>query len=542
MSGLPEIAMTSQTEIELKFLVPQAARARVAAELARGSGPFERVSLAAMYLDTDDRRIARAAMAWRVRREGRRWIQTLKGGTANMLERFEHEVIRPDATPDASEHAGTTLGDELISILRQAQADGVEAGVRFRTQVRCTTRRIRARGAVVEVALDEGHVISADARLRIREIEIELVSGSPVAMLVLAERWRKRFGLIYDPRSKAERGDRLAEGMPYPPVRKASVPDYPVDASAIGAFGCVLDECLSQITRNAIGLIDGDPGQRIEHVHQLRVGIRRLRSALRSFRGWVPSPPEQLEQGLRSLFLVLGMARESDVLGTGVMADLGKVDGPPVTLPPIPAGPDPAVAVAAADTQHMLLGWIAWRVAMARPCVDMALKADATPPDAQEPAAGDADPSAGQAPEAVRADHEDPQAFHRNAERRLRRWHARIAADWKSFDELDEAGLHALRKRIKRQRYAVECFSPFMRKRHVRRYLGVLAAIQDRMGELNDLFVARTRFRALTPSDPAAWFALGWLAARITEQRALAKPELGRLAKAGLPAASRVKG
>ena len=33
----------------------------------------------------------------------------------------------------------------------------------------------------------------------------------------------------------------------------------------------------------------------------------------------------------------------------------------------------------------------------------------------------------------------------------------------------------------------------------------------------------------------------GWLAARITEQRALAKPELGRLAKAGLPAASRVK-
>lgn len=31
----------------------------------------------------------------------------------------------------------------------------------------------------------------------------------------------------------------------------------------------------------------------------------------------------------------------------------------------------------------------------------------------------------------------------------------RIVADWKAFDTLDEAGLHALRKRIKRQRYAV---------------------------------------------------------------------------------------
>jgi hypothetical protein len=36
-------------------------------------------------------------------------------------------------------------------------------------------------------------------------------------------------------------------------------------------------------------------------------------------------------------------------------------------------------------------------------------------------------------------------------------------------------------------------------------------------------------------SDPAAWFALGWLAARIAEVRALAKPELGRLAKVDPP-------
>ena len=47
------------------------------------------------------------------------------------------------------------------------------------------------------------------------------------------------------------------------------------------------------------------------------------------------------------------------------------------------------------------------------------------------------------------------------------------------------------------------------------RYLDPLTAIQDRMGALTDLFVARDRCQAITPADPGAWYALGWLAARI---------------------------
>ena len=69
--------------------------------MARALATLERRSLAAMYLDTPDRRLAQQGIAWRLRREGRRWVQTLKAGGANALERFEHEVLRPDATPDA---------------------------------------------------------------------------------------------------------------------------------------------------------------------------------------------------------------------------------------------------------------------------------------------------------------------------------------------------------------------------------------------------------------------------------------------------------
>jgi len=508
----------TQTEIELKFLVPAAARVALLAEMSRGSATPQRISLAAMYLDTSDRRLAKSGIAWRLRREGRRWVQTLKSGGANALERFEHEVTRPDASHEAALHAGSATGDKLVALLRDAAAEGTELGVRFQTEMRRTSRKLRVRGAVVEVAFDEGRVLSQEANQRIREVEFELVSGSAAAMLALAERWRKRFGLLLEPRSKAARGDRLAQGSAYPPLRKASRPDYSDEATAAQAFGTVLDECLAHITHNTIGLIEGDPALRVEHVHQLRVGIRRLRSALRSFAGWVPSPPAHLVEGLRALFATLGQSRDRDVLDSGVAALLAELGAPPLAVPASVGCPNPADTVRAGETQGLLLAWIAWRAALAE----------------QSPPTLEAAPTEGDTAAPQQAD-DDAAAFHRKAERRLRRWHRRIVADWAAFDELDDTGLHALRKRIKRQRYAVEFLAPVLRRRSIERYLKPLAAIQDRMGELNDLFVARASYQALVATDPAAWFALGWLAARIADVRLLAKPELGRLAKVDPP-------
>lgn len=539
-------------EVELKFLVPRVAVAAVKAEMARATATCQRISLAALYLDTEDRRLAEAGLAWRVRREGRRWVQTLKSGSANAMERFEHEVVRPDASHDASQHAGSATGDRLIAVLHRARKDGVELGVRYRTEVRRTLRKVRTRGALVELAFDEGRLVAGDASARISELEFELVSGSMAGMLALAERWRKRFGLIFDPRSKAERGDRLADGSPFPKLRKAGAVRYPVTASAHEAFGTVIDECLAQITRNAIGLIEGDPARRVEHVHQLRVGIRRLRSALRSFGGWTQPPPAELVAGLRSVFDMLGKARDSDVLGSGVVAELAGVGAPPLTWPATAAGPDPVEAVRAAEAQATFLAWIAWRSVLAEPGRGGPGVSPPPPSTDETLPAGDADGadvlSSLQASPLASADvrgsaslgePDDGQTFRREAERRLRRWHRRIVAGWKVFDDLDEAGLHALRKRIKRQRYAVEFFAPVLRRRDVRHYLAVLAALQEHMGQLNDLFVARRRYQALVESDPAAWFALGWLAARIAALRTLTGPDLGRLAKENPPRARR---
>ena len=523
--------MTVPIEIEVRFSVPAKVRGALATDLARGSSSLSRESLTADYLDTPDRRLARAGLAWRLRREGRRWVQTLKAGglgDSGPLERFEHEVIRPDATHDAKAHAGTAVGDRLVAILERARQDGIEPEVRFRSEIRRTTRRMRTRGAVVELSFDEGRLVADGHTQRVRELEFELVSGSATSMLALAERWRRKFGLVLEPRSKAERGDRLAEGADRPALRKAMKPKYPATVGAAEAFGAVASECLDHIIRNAAGLSAGDAALRVGQVHQLRVGIRRLRSALRVFDGWVAPPPESLVDGLRDLFATLGRARDSDVLSTGVASELVAAGAPALTLPLDGAVVDPAEVAASDATQRLLLSWIAWRTG----------PAEAPPAAPAAPASDDAPAlvtdGGPEAPDsATEADH--VARFHRDAAKRLRRWHERFRVDWNSFATLDDEALHSLRKRIKRQRYAVEFLAPVLRRRGVERYLKPLVALQERMGELNDLLVARTRYQALVDSDPAGWFAVGWLAARIASERAAVEPRLRDMVKAEPP-------
>jgi triphosphatase len=375
-----------------------------------------------------------------------------------------------------------------------AQADGLEAGVQFQTRVRRLSRRVRTRGAVVEIALDEGRLLAGGAARRLCEVGFELVSGSPAALLALAERWRARFGLVFEPRHKAERGRALACGRPDAPLRKAAKPRYAKDSTPVEALGTVLDECLDHIGRNVIGLAEGEPAQRGEHVHQCRVGIRRLRSALKAFGDGVGKPPPELVDGLRQLFGALGTMRDRDVLSGGVAAELARAGAPPLALPGAADNGDPAALARAGDTQRLLLAWIAWRAGLAP-----AGAADGAP-------------------------------LKRLARQRLRRWHKRLAVAAQAFDELDDAGLHALRKRVKRQRYAVEFFAPLLPRQAAARHRCTLAAAQQALGSINDLAVARAGYKDLVARDSAAWFAVGWLTARIAEARRRARAGLGALA------------
>jgi CHAD domain-containing protein len=84
---------------------------------------------------------------------------------------------------------------------------------------------------------------------------------------------------------------------------------------------------------------------------------------------------------------------------------------------------------------------------------------------------------------------------------------------------------------VKRQRYAVEFFMPLLPRKAAARHRRALAAAQQSLGRINDLAVARAAYQGLVARDPAAWFAVGWLTARLAEARDRAREELGALAE-----------
>jgi CHAD domain-containing protein len=114
---------------------------------------------------------------------------------------------------------------------------------------------------------------------------------------------------------------------------------------------------------------------------------------------------------------------------------------------------------------------------------------------------------------------------------RLNHWHGQVVADAKHYVELDDAQRHRLRKRAKRLRYATEFCAALFEHRAVRRYLKALRGLQERLGAVSDATMAMRAFAPRAGTDPAAMFALGWLAARHAALVAASGPELKRFAK-----------
>src|SRR5882672_335458 len=229
-------------------------------------------------------------------------------------------------------------------------------------------------------------------------------------------------------------------GHPNPP-RKWQQPEIACAGSPGSACRLLVHAALDQMAANVPGAVDGrDP----EYLHQLRVGIRRLRAVLRVFRK-VTSKSRRLERRLSELVAPLGEARDWDVFVARF--DMGKARRRAAQLRCRAALSSPEFAAFSAEAR-------AWARASAY----------AAEPPLTEFAADALD------------------RLHRKARKRAHR------IDWR-----DEEGRHDVRIAIRRLRYACDFFSPCFEG--ARRYLRGLADLQDLLGDLNDIAVAR-RFGA----------------------------------------------
>ncbi|MDP9045879.1 MAG: CYTH domain-containing protein, partial [Pseudomonadota bacterium] len=188
-------------EVEIKLQVP-AGQHRVVAAAVAGRAPTARTRLQAAYYDTADRALAEAGLALRVRREGRQWVQTLKGVGDDGLTRYEHNVARGGtAAPppvDPGLHAGSPAGERLLALLAGSPGAGLQT--LYRTDILRRRRLLVVRApdrpsAKVELAYDQGRIIAGEAVLAVSELEIELLAGTPAAVIETARRWIPRHGL-----------------------------------------------------------------------------------------------------------------------------------------------------------------------------------------------------------------------------------------------------------------------------------------------------------------------------------------------------------
>lgn len=507
------------TEIELKLaLDPSAAPrlgriSRVPAIATARRGRAKTGRLVSTYFDTAESRLAREGIALRLRRDGRRWFQTIKGpplpgagGGLHARDEFERRLAGPRL--DAA-HLATTPWRKLFAKLLTRG----ELTAQFVTDVtRRTLPLAFSDGTRALFAIDVGAirtVRNAGRRVPISEIEIEVENGNVVRAFEVALALVDDWPLSVATASKAERGYALSRGKPDgwdKPVRAGTVP-LPADASAETALRAVAQECLHQISANAAGLLhDRDP----EWVHQMRIGTRRLRSCLALIAPIAPGGPlDAAVADTKWLAGLLGEARDWDVFAEQ-------------TLPPLAEGiaHDPA----AVSGMRRLRRRVAARRRSARTAVQDAVRSRRFQRLLLMLGALIAAPRFGAPAEtAGNALGAPARAF---AAHLLARRHHKILGRAASLAQGTAEERHAVRIAAKKLRYAAEFFAPLFADKHTRVYLKRLGALQDALGHFNDAATA-TRLAALLAgtNDPATVGAVGgWVAA----QAATLRPELDR--------------
>jgi len=479
--------LSPNVEIELKFAVPADRRAALEKALERAPVRIERMQ--AIYFDTADERLARRGVTLRLRKEGRRWVQTVKAATAkDSFRRLEHNVSvtapsggGPPAL-DLARHDAAPAGEVLREALDYGSEGDASAGLsmRFRTDVRRMTRTIRVAGARVEIALDTGTVFAGDRSSPICELELELKSGRVTALVGLAAQWADRHGLWLTTVSKAERGARLARGEVEGPPVKAVAPLVEVKQGAAAFFVATIESCLAHIFGNASELAAGGCDE--SFVHQLRIGLRRLRTVLRELGMLVDGIDPEWEPVLRSAFRELGESRDIAVVLPAVRKELDAAGAPSFPDPkPVHRARRPETVVRDPLFQRTLLEVLAF---------------------SHEPRTE------------VVGDDSIGKDVRTLVAQRLDGLRLSVARDGKRFATLDPDRQHRVRKRLKRLRYLSEFAAPLFGIKQVTRYLAAWRQAQDALGEYNDQLIAAEFFRAEAGTEPRAWFAVGWLAAR----------------------------
>jgi inorganic triphosphatase YgiF len=436
-------------EIELKAGLDPAAARLLGRRLGRLAGRPGTLGLGATYHDTADRRLQAEGIAFRVRREGRSWVQTVKWartGEGGFQRVCEAECRLPSARPDLAAVADPALRSRLVGLI--GEADMVPW---FTTTVRRRLWRVPHPLGLVEVALDTGWIRAGDRAEAVLEAEFELKQGSAEAVFALAADVLGDLPADLLLPSKAARGVRLADGAAVPPVQRKPPAIDPATRAAIG-WQAGLSVLATAIAAALHGLLtDANP----EGPHQLRVALRRLRVLTRLYRPILDREiAREIAGNARRFGRLVSPLRDSDVL-TDLLCAGGRAD------------PGLAAALAEAGDRVRAQARSSLRAAGATG-LSIRLLQLANLGGWQR-----------------RGDDRQVRSGKLMDRRMQRQWKAvQELGDRLSVLDTDER--HAFRKNIKRLKYLSELYG---NQESVREYQKSLSKLQESLGILNDIHV-----------------------------------------------------
>ena len=301
-------------EIELKLEFDPADVARIHAHPLLAATASQHKTLHSTYYDTADLALCKAGVSLRVRDTNGRFVQTIKSanGNAGLFDRSEWEHEVKDHDIDLIAASGTAL-EPLLSVRVRNALRPV-----FETRVDRTVYQVVRNGSDIEVALDRGEVAAGGRHAAINEIELELKHGEPVELFRLARKLDATVPLRISGKVKAERGYELVEDV-HQAFEKAKPIQLDPSMASGEAFRAIVHNCLRQIIANEPGVCAGDA----EALHQMRIGLRRLRAAITAFAEVsADSKQNRIKTELKAATNKLGPARDLDVFAADVFKHL----------------------------------------------------------------------------------------------------------------------------------------------------------------------------------------------------------------------------
>ena len=474
-------------EIEFKFQVP--VKKRKALQKAFTLLKAEPIHLAAQYFDTADQTLAKHCIAIRRRQENDEWKQTFKAvDTAKALGRFELEFdIEPPETTTLDLDNYKDYSAIYKKLKRTLGLPLPTLELLFETNIQRLRVLQDVGSSAVEIALDIGKIFKEQNSVDIFEIEFELKQGSIENLIAFIRPWVQKYQLTLDTHSKSDYGLQVVRQQSSFPAQYQTPLVLNRSSNKAEAVQSIVANCLQHLLPNASSIARQQYSS--EHVHQARVAIRGLRSALKSFSAWSNATQPHWKTELTTIFQALGGTRDIDALNEDLLPQLIEAGYPLDHLAPSTESiSDVCALFQRPETTQLLLELILF-----------------TEQELNSPS---------------------KTKLKKHALKVIHALHHKICAHAEHFSQLEDEEKHRVRKQVKQLRYSIEFLASLLDAKALKTYLKKLKAVQENLGHYNDLVVADALFQQAPEPEVAYSFATGWIAAEKNRMLKLVEQQL----------------